>query len=226
MDLYPITLNLQGRHCVVVGGGHVAWRKVRGIYKAGARVVIISPELVPELAELVEDGKIVWRERYFQSGDLAGAALVFAATNSPAAQELVQQEAVAMGILANIADDPAKSGFHVPGYFRKGDILVSVSTGGKSPAMTSMLRQFLEQQIDTNYVQAVSFFGFLRKKVLALDSNSQAHGQLFKELLESGIVAKILNDDWQGVVQELNRLPSQSFDANNLVREFLEKNSQ
>ncbi len=221
MALYPVTLDLRGRKCLVIGGGNVARRKVSGLCAVEADVHIISPRLVPELLAMVRQGEIRWSERGFASGDLQGAFLVFAATDSPMTQQQVQSEAEAAGILVNMASDPAGSSFHVPGYFRRGDILVTVSTGGKSPAIAAELRRYLEAQLDPNYGEVVSFFAVLRSEVLRCDDDSVKHGRLFRSLLAAGIVEQILAGEWQQVVALLEPLLPQQIAARQLVDKFM-----
>jgi len=89
--MYPVTLNISGRLCVVVGGGRVAERKIFSLLKAGAQVRAVSPQLTEALHELAAAGQIIWLARCFQAGDLAGAMLVFAATDSRQVNKLVAQ---------------------------------------------------------------------------------------------------------------------------------------
>ncbi len=221
MAFYPISLDLRGRKCLVIGGGDVARRKVSGLCAAGAEVHVISPQLVPELLAMVRRGEIRWSERDFAPGDLQGAFLVFAATDSPAVQQQVQNEAEDSGILVNLAAEPAGSSFHVPAHFRRGDILVTVSTGGKSPAIAAELRKILEAELDPAYSEVVSFFGVLRSAVLRYDDDSVQHGRLFRDLLTAGIVKQILAGEWQAVVRILESFLPQEIDVRQLVDGFV-----
>ncbi len=221
MAFYPISLDLCGRKCLVIGGGDVARRKVSGLCAAGAEVHVISPQLVPELLAIVRRGEIRWSKRDFAPGDLQGAFLVFAATDSPAVQQQVQNEAETSGILVNLAAESAGSSFHVPAHFRRGDILVTVSTGGKSPAIAAELRNILEAELDPAYSEVVSFFGVLRSAVLRYDDDSVKHGRLFRDLLAAGIVKQILAGEWQAVVRLLESSLPQEIDVRQLVDGFV-----
>ncbi len=221
MAFYPINLDLTDRKCLVIGGGRVAWRKVCSLRKACARVQVISPQLVPELSALVADGAIEWREKTFTADDLQGAFLVFAATDSPVVQQQIRKEADAAGILVNMVSEPARGNFHVPGHFRRGDILVSVSTGGKSPAIASRLRKSLEAWLNPAYADAVSFFGLLRTEVLRNDNDSSSHGQLFSALLQGGLVEYILAGEWEAALGLLDSLLPENIDGHRLVESFL-----
>ncbi len=164
MAFYPIALDLYGRKCLVIGGGGVARRKVSGLCAAGAEVHVISPQLVPELLVMVRRGEIRWSERDFAPGDLRGAFLVFAATDSPVVQQQVQNEAERSGILVNLAAEPAGSSFHVPAHFRRYDDdsvqhgrlfsdlltagIVKQILVGEWQAVVRLLESFLPQEID------------------------------------------------------------------------------
>jgi len=141
LQTYPITLtNLRRAPVVVVGGGAVAERKVRGLVDAGAAVRLISPALTPGLRVLADAGAIKWHARPYQPGDLDGARLVFTATNQRAVNAQVAGDALAAGQLCNVADDPAAGDFHLPAVHREPGLVVAVSTDGASPTRAKRLR--------------------------------------------------------------------------------------
>ena len=138
---YPITLtNLRGALVVVVGGGAVGARKLRGLLAIGAVVRLISPAVTPELRALADSGAITWHARAYQPGDLTGARLVFTATDQRAVNAQVADDAAALGLLCNVADDPRAGDFHLPAVYREPGLLVAVSTAGASPARAKRLR--------------------------------------------------------------------------------------
>ncbi|MDQ2997247.1 MAG: bifunctional precorrin-2 dehydrogenase/sirohydrochlorin ferrochelatase [Chloroflexota bacterium] len=138
---YPITLtNLRGALMVLVGGGAVGTRKLRGLLAVGAAVRLISPAVTPELRALADSGAITWHTRAYQPGDLAGARLVFAATNQRAVNAQVADDAAALGLWCNVADDPRAGDFHLPAVYREPGLLVAVSTAGANPARAKRLR--------------------------------------------------------------------------------------
>ena len=162
MKYYPVFLNLQGKLCVVVGGGRVAERKVQGLLRAGARVKVISPQLTTKLIKLKEQGKILGALRKFRSMDLKNAYLAIAATNDHNINEKIYQQAEGQKIPVNVVDDPKHSSFIVPSLVRKGDIILAISTSGKSPALARLLRQKLEKDIGFEYIYLGKFLGRLR----------------------------------------------------------------
>ncbi len=138
--LYPIFLDLSGRRCVVVGGGGVAGRKARKLLQARAEVVVVSPEVGPEL----ESVAVEVHRRPYRSGDLEGAFLAFAATDAREVNAAVAEEAAERGIPVNVADRPAEGDFALPSTLRRGRLQVAVSTGGASPTLARGIRDQLE----------------------------------------------------------------------------------
>ena len=139
--LYPIFLNLDGKRCVVVGGGAVANRKARKLLQARARVVVISPEVRPELASMT----VEVRRRPYREGDLEGAFLAFAATDRREVNAAVVREARQRDIPVNVADEPSEGDFALPSTLRRGQLQGAVSTGGASPGLAQRIRRELEE---------------------------------------------------------------------------------
>lgn len=138
---YPIVLtNLSGAPVVVVGGGPVGERKVRGLLETGARVRLISPEASPKLRAWAAAGRIVWQQRPYAPGDLAGARLVFAATSEREVNARVARDAALHGALCNVADAPEEGDFHLPALHRSGEMTIAVSSGGAAPGRSAALR--------------------------------------------------------------------------------------
>ena len=189
MSGYPITLvNLATACCVVVGGGEVAVRKVAALCEAGARPVVISPLLCDALQRQVEEGEIDAIQREYQPGDLAGVWLVIAATDDPATNEAVWQEAQSTGCLVNVVDDPERCNFHVPAVVRRGDLTLSVSTSGNSPALARRIRRSLEQQFDAAYEPYLVLLGELRPLVQEKVTEQADRKVLWETLLDADVL--------------------------------------
>jgi siroheme synthase-like protein len=144
MGFYPVSLDLGGRACVVVGGGVLAQRRVEALLETEAAVTVVSPGLTPALADLARAGRIRHVARVYRPGDLAGAALAFAAADDVTVTPAVAREARERGIWVNAADDPAHCDFILPGVVRRGVLTVAVGSGGASPALTRALREYLD----------------------------------------------------------------------------------
>jgi precorrin-2 dehydrogenase / sirohydrochlorin ferrochelatase len=133
---YMACLDLTGRSVLVVGGGTVAFEKVRGLLDAGARVTVVAPETAPELLCL----PVEWLQRRYQSSDLRGRFLVVAATSSTPLNRRVFADAEARNVFCNVVDVPELCSFILPAVHREGSIAVAVSTGGASPALAQRIR--------------------------------------------------------------------------------------
>ncbi|GBE21926.1 MAG TPA: bifunctional precorrin-2 dehydrogenase/sirohydrochlorin ferrochelatase [Actinobacteria bacterium] len=162
---YPLLLRLEGRSCVVVGGGKVAEGKVEGLVAAGGDVTVVSPELTERLLAWFEEGRIDWNPRPYQKGDLAGRFLAIAATEQRDVNEKVWQEAQEHSILLNAPDDPPHCNFILPAVHRQGDLVVAVSSGGRAPAFSVWLRDRIAQGIGPEYGAYLDLLGELRPQV-------------------------------------------------------------
>ncbi len=222
MSFYPVNLQITSRLCIVVGGGGVALRKVRSLLQGDARVRVISPTLEPELRFLAEEQRIEWLKRGYVEGDLHGAFLVFAATNDRTVQKLIMEEADRAAVLLNSADDPYGSDFHVPAHFRRGKMLITVSTGGGSPALAKKIREQLEEIVGPEYEAVVDLLGLVRLRLLEQQEHGTADGELFRRLLEMGVVDLLLDRNWFELQMLLLRELPAGIDAVALVRRFLE----
>lgn len=145
MGFIPIFLQVEGRPCLVVGGGDVARRKVGTLLDAGAVVTVISPELTAGLAREAEAGRISIARRAYRDGDMTGYHLVYAATGDRELQRRLFEEARRLNILINVADSPEFCSFIVPSVLRRGRLQVAISTAGASPATARVVRERMEQ---------------------------------------------------------------------------------
>ncbi len=159
---YPISLSLEGKPCLVVGGGQVALRKVKSLLDAGARVSVVSPEFCEGLRKLKGVRRI---KRRFVDGDVAGAVLVYAATNDAPLNAAVAAAARKRGALVNVVDTPGECDFIVPSTLNRGEMTISISTGGASPALARRLRLELERLFPKSYGRFVALLARLRAEV-------------------------------------------------------------
>ena len=136
---------------MVIGGGEVANRKARKLLQARAKVVVISPEVKPELASMA----VEVRRRPYREGDLEGAFLAFAATDRRDVNAAVAREAREKGVPVNVADEPAEGDFALPSTLRRGRLQVAISTGGASPAVARRIRQELEDAFGFEWANLV-----------------------------------------------------------------------
>jgi len=183
---YPVSLVLEGRPVLVVGGGRVAARKVDGLLACGAQVHVVAPRVADELKQ--RHGVTV-EERPYRDGDVAGYRLVVSATDDAAVNRAVYDEAEAAGVWVNSADDPANCTFTLPSVLRRGPMTVAVSTGGHSPGLAAWLRRRLEEEIGPEYETLLDLLAQARTEVQAEGRSTE--GVDWQSALDSEILEMI-----------------------------------
>ena len=199
MRYFPINLDIFGRLCIVVGGGNVAERKVRGLLACSGRVKVISPDLTDGLTAIKNAGEFVWEDRAYQEGDLKDAFLVIAATDDPDVQDRVFCETEKGNTLLNVADVPDRCNFILPAVVQRGDLSISVSTSGKSPALAKRLREEFESRIGPEYEILLNLMGELRQAVLAGGRPHEENKILFNRLLHYEMAEWIRDSQWDRI---------------------------
>lgn len=206
MKYYPVLLDLNGKLCVVVGGGQVAERKVRSLLRSGALVKVISPKLSQALSRFKNSGKITHQPRPFRSGDLRGAFLAIAATDERQANERVFRQAISLKIPVNVVDAPALSSFIVPSVIERGALLIAISTSGQSPALAKALRQKLQKEFGPEYSFFLKLLGAVRQKITALGLGQKRNQKMFKNLVKGDILFLIRQKDFKGLETRIESL--------------------
>ncbi|WP_339136235.1 MAG: bifunctional precorrin-2 dehydrogenase/sirohydrochlorin ferrochelatase [Candidatus Electrothrix sp. GW3-4] len=217
--MYPVSLNIAGKLCVVVGGGNVAARKVLSLLKAQASVRIISPQLTEALSGQVANAAVDWWGRGYQSGDLDGALLVFAATDNRQVQDAVVRDAQKAGLLINVADAPELCDFQVPAVVRRDNLSIAVSTNGASPALAGKIRQELEERYGEEYAVLLRLMARLRARICN-DASSEGgdRRRVFQNILHEDIIQWIRGGQWERIAQHLDTVlgPGRHFDLSEL----------
>ena len=185
---YPMNVELSGRRCVVLGGGPVACRKARTLRQAGASVLVIAPEISGELQEAAEKGDIEWRRACYEQGCLAGSFLVICATNDAEANRRAVEEARQEGILVNAPAQPGLSDFSVPASFRRGNLLVAVSTGNLSPAFSRALRKRLEREFPPALGEWLERLHVLREEARAVFPGSREREEFWRKAMDDHVL--------------------------------------
>ena len=195
---YPINLRIAGKRCAVIGGGAVASRKVKSLLAAGAAVAVFSPELTLELAEMVKKKQFNYIARLYRQGDLRGFFLVICATDDSSVNEAVAKEAEEAGILANVVDVPELGNFSVPAQVKRGDLLLTVSTGGKSPVLAKRLRQELAKQYGEEYGEYLDMLDKIRRELKQRLATSKQRELFWRETIDENVLALLR----QGRIEE------------------------
>jgi len=164
MSYYPIVLKLEGRPCLVVGGGVVAERKVSSLLEAGARVRVVAPRFTPGLEAMGREGVVELVPREYQARDLEGAALVISAASRREVNTQVAREAGERGVLVNVVDSPRECSFIVPSVVRRGGLILAISTSGLSPALARHLREKLEEEFGEEFGPLLELLAELRPR--------------------------------------------------------------
>ena len=220
MSYYPISIRLEGMKVVVVGGGVVAQRKIDTLLAYDADVHVISRKLTPKLSKHLEEKRIKISGHEFEESHLDGAFVVIAATDDPLLNRQVSEKASARGLLINAVDQPADCSFIVPSILRRGDLLVAVSTSGKSPAFAKKVREELEKQFGDEYGSFLVLMGHLREEILEKKLSQKENKQIFQQLVNSRILDAMAEKDWNGVATILNRIMDTQKSAEDVMTYF------
>jgi siroheme synthase-like protein len=192
---YPVYLDLQDRPCVVIGGGHLAEEKVRGLLAAGAAVTVIAADVTEEIRETAGTGRISWTPRGYQPGDLAGATLAFVAAQDPETVDAVWREGAERGVLINTIDDVPHCGFIAPSIVRRGDLTVAISTSGKAPALAVRLRQQLEGMLGDEHARFLEMAGTVRQPFAERCPDFATRRELWYRLVDSDVLDLLRGGD-------------------------------
>jgi len=206
--MYPVLLDIAGKACVVIGGGTVAERKVKGLLECGGVVKVVSPEATPVLVDLAGQGKIEWHRKSYVDEDLDGAFLVFAATSDRLVQEMISRKAEENGQLVNVADDPEGGGFHVPATVRRGELTLSVSTGGKSPAVAAFIREKLDTEYGPEYETLLRLMSLVRQQIVQEEEirTQPERKKVYKKILHNDIIDWIRTGQTDKLREHLQRV--------------------
>ena len=187
---YPILLNIHDKKCLVVGGGNVAWRKVCSLKEAGARVTVVSPEFCLEMGKETGIERI---QQKYEEKFLNGVLVVVASTDDEEVNKKVYYDAVKRGILVNVVDRPEFCSFIVPATINRGDLSISISTGGASPALARNIRESLEKQFGDEYGEFAKLLSETGRKILS---------EVSDESIRRDILQRIAGLDMLDVVKE------------------------
>jgi len=196
LTYYPVFLDIDGKKCIVVGGGTIALRKVEVLLDCGAEVGVVSPKLHPKLVKLAKAGTINVINREYREGDLKDAFIVIAATDVKQVNQKVAKEAKRKGILINVIDSTEGSDFIFPSFLRRGDLTIAVSTAGSSPALARKIKTRIEEIFGEEYSLLLSLVKevrtILRRQGVVVNSD------VWQETLDLDLLIELLKaDQWE-----------------------------
>lgn len=184
-------MDLNGRDCVVIGGGEVAARKVESLLSCGAAVTVIAPKLAHDIAVLAKGGAVTHVAAEYSRRSLAGRALVIAATDNEKVNHAVYEDAVHEGVPVNVVDVPELCTFIVPSVVERGDLLIAISTSGKSPAMAKRIRREMEERFGPEYGEMVDLMGEVRRLVREREPDLDKRMRILTAVANSDLLERI-----------------------------------
>jgi precorrin-2 dehydrogenase/sirohydrochlorin ferrochelatase len=217
MRYYPINLDIKNRRCLVVGGGAVGTRKVNTLLDCGARVTVVSPDPTPRLKELAAQGAIHLKQRPYRSDDVDQMFLVIGATDDERLNRQISNDAEQQNTLCNIADRPEVCNFILPAIVRRGDLVITISTSGNSPALAKRLRLDLEKQFGNEYADFLRLMGAVREKLLRQAHEPEAHKDLFNQLIDRDLVGLIKANNTKEINALLHDVLGEGFKIESLL---------
>lgn len=206
MDYLPIFMNLRGQRCLVVGGGGVAARKASLLIKAGAKLRIVAPRLSSAIRSLdVAKEDIAFIQAPFNPQHLEGCMLVVAATDQQTVNQRVHALAVERGMPVNVVDQPSLCSFIFPAIVDRAPVTIAVSSGGKSPVLTRILRNRFESTIPTGYGRLAELANIFRLRVKSSIKNIGARRLFWEQTLEGPAAEAAISGDMKSACALLER---------------------
>lgn len=169
MAFLPVFMRMG--NCLVVGGGIVAARKVGDIVSSGGHAKVVAPAVCDEIRNREKNGEVAIAQRAFETHDIDGFDIVFAATDDKRVDERVASLCREKRVLVNVASNPELCDFFVPSCVRRGELTVAIGTSGASPASSAKIRQFIESILPHSLAEKISGIGLLRRKLLSCGKN-------------------------------------------------------
>ncbi len=197
-NFFPINLDLQGRKCLVVGGGDVAEHKARSLLECGAAVIVVSPEIKKKMGVLIKSGKACYIKQKYQEKHLKGVFLVIAATDDESVNTLIARHAGDRGMLVNVVDAPSLCNFIVPAVIRRGPLVMGISTSGHSPMFAQKMRAKCAKCATPALGSFIKMMGTSRKEVKACCDTISKRKVMYLEMINSPMLSLLE----QGKVRE------------------------
>lgn len=209
---YPISLDLTGKRCLVVGGGKVAERKILALLEQGAAVAVVSPALTETLHTLSKQQKFCWRSAEYQTTDLTGNFLVIAATDQPKINLQVASDCQALGILVNVIDQKEAGNFIVNAHFTQGDLQIAVSTGGVSPALARQIKEQLAEEFGPEYKVMLEIVKEARQEALATITNAEKRRAFLQSLAQMDLTTQLKQNSREDIQKRVRKCLSSYWD--------------
>lgn len=185
MAYFPFFIDIEGKKCLIIGGGKVACRKAKMLLNYGIDLTIIATQFCDLIKELEE--KVNIKEREFCDNDLTGVFLVIAATENESFNRRIARLCKKRSILVNVVDKKEECSFIFPALIRKGAISIGITTSGNSPVISQQLKENFENNIPDYYEQLVEELGIYREIIKKTISSVSVRTIILKELVKLGL---------------------------------------
>jgi precorrin-2 dehydrogenase/sirohydrochlorin ferrochelatase len=197
MAAIPLMVDLKGKTVVVIGGGRIAERRIRSLIESEAALIVVSPELAPNLRSLFNKGTITWKQKKFTSDDLEEAVLIVAATDDQIVNQAIIESAPPHAFV-NAAGNMEQGNILFPSYFKRGKLSIGISTNGASPLFAAQVKNQLESIYDDKYEDYLDFLfearQLLKRSSLQKEEKQKLLHQLLSEdFLDTNKQTEILN---------------------------------
>ncbi len=199
---YPIYLNISDKKCVIVGGGDVAYRKACSLREAEAKVTVVSPEFCENF---LNDGNFDLNKKEYEVSDINNASIVVASTNNEEVNKTVYADAVKMNIPVNVVDQPHLCSFIVPSMIRRGDLCVSISTGGTGPALARNIRESLEERFGPEYADFTALLSIMRKLAMSKITDDKKRKNVLQNLADDKYLTMIKQSGRDAAEKEMRK---------------------
>jgi uroporphyrin-III C-methyltransferase/precorrin-2 dehydrogenase/sirohydrochlorin ferrochelatase len=203
MDYFPIFTKLHNRHCLVVGGGVIAARKVHLLLKAGASITVCAPDICASLQQKADNKQITIINKRFSDEMIDGKWLVIAATNQHEINEHVAQLAEQKQILVNVVDEPKLCSFIMPSIVDRSPVVVAISSGGKAPVLARLIRERLETLLPMHLARLAKISGEFRHRVKQVITQESLRRRYWEKLFGNGNLASLLQKGQMEKAQQL-----------------------
>lgn len=189
----PVSLNLTGKNCTVVGGGRIALRKVQALLQAQGKVRLVSPDLRGTLTELADQGRISWIKDSFRKEYLKNSFLVIAATDNRQVNSAIAGYCNQHNVLVNVVDCPEECSFMVNAAVSRGQLLLGISTQGKLPALSAAIRKDLEESYGPEFAELLNILGDYRD-IFKFKGGKKATEEVLRGIMKDTELFKLLQE--------------------------------
>lgn len=193
MEYFPVFMNLRDQRCLLIGGGSVARRKAEALTRSGASIRLVALDVGAELLQLAAEQGFEVHQRAFRATDLDGVVLVIAATDNEQTNQLVAKLAIEKNLPVNVVDQPELSTFITPAVVDRSPVIVAISSGGKAPVLTRMLKARLETLVPVGWGRLATLVGRYREQVKSRLPTILQRNHFWSDVLQGPVAELALN---------------------------------